>query len=467
MTRSGGRWAPTGGLAACLCLLPLASEATAQETLLERWTVGYVSQSWSPRWDALSAVASSESGAMPRFRVSFDAELLSFREALHRDQSSVSLGVRVPLNRFVGLRVSATSDAWHTQAGSRSLIETPRSQAAAVGADVDVTRPGLGRLRIEAFGGWDLGLGGLGRVGTSSGAHDVTVAAWRNHARESRVLLPADSLRDLGTSHVTTGGELKARVAISVAAVTLHPSLRWKREKFRATDGAPTGFLTASLGGSQTDFATELAVDAGAWRVGARYHATRIDLDSRIMRRDASAGTLPVVILDLWGWSAEASHDSGSRRWSLAGGSDRLFGELSARVETWPFVGVIEALSVQAYRLNVDMAARTVWLRVRNTRESGDGWSWGAEVGHYALHLDRDTWFVTSFGFGRRDREITATAVDPAVLVGGEASRRLTTALGAFTLRIQAGLPVYARTVDGGQGEGLAGYARLVFAWTR
>ncbi len=114
------------------------------------------------------------------------------------------------------------------------------------------------------------------------------------------------------------------------------------------------------------------------------------------------------------------------------------------------------------------MAARSDWLRIRNTLEEGSGWSWGVEVGRYALRVDRDNWYVTSFGFGRRDREITATGVDSAVLVGGEVTRRLIGGFGDLALRVQAGVPVFARALDGAQsstGDGLAGYLRVVLDW--
>ena len=141
-----------------------------------------MSESWSPRWDALTPAAWPNSGAVPSVRVSLDAELVSFRESLRRDQSTVNLGVRVPLNGSVGLRAAATSGAWRTEAGDRPLIETPRSQAVAAGADVDLALPRLGRLRIEALGGWDLGPGGFARVETSSSYHEVTVSGWRAHS---------------------------------------------------------------------------------------------------------------------------------------------------------------------------------------------------------------------------------------------------------------------------------------------
>ena len=452
-----------------LCLLlPFVPGAVAQETLLERWTVGHLSESWSPRWDVLTRAGWPSSGAVPRFRASVDAEVVSFRESLQRDQSGVKLGFRVPLNGSVGLRASAASSAWLTETSGRRLLETPRSQAAAAGADVDVSLSRLGRLRIEALGGWDLGPGGFGRVETSSSRHEVTVSGWRTHARESRVLLPPDSLRELGTTHVTTGGEVVAEVTVPLARATLRPAARWMRERLGEAGEAADGFLTVSPSGSHTLLATELRVDAGVWRVGARYRSREASFDSRIMRVDASAGMLPVALLDLWGWSAAVSRRSGARRWAIEGGSDHLVGEVSARVETWPFAGIWGSLSAQAYRLNGDMTARSEWVRVRNTLEDGPGWSWSVEVGRHALRVDRDNWYVTSFGFGRRDREITATGVDSAVLVGGGVTRDFTGGFGAFMLRVQAGVPVFARALDGAQestGDGLAGYLRVVLDW--
>ncbi len=153
MRGRGRRWARAVGPTLAFCfLLTLVPGAAAQETLLERWTLGYMSESWSPRWNTLTQAAWPSSGTSPRVRVSLDAELVSFRESLRRERSTVSLGVRAPLNGSVALRAAATSGAWLTEAGDRPLIETPRSQAAAVGADVDLSLPRLGRLRIEALG---------------------------------------------------------------------------------------------------------------------------------------------------------------------------------------------------------------------------------------------------------------------------------------------------------------------------
>ena len=464
----GRRWARAVGLTVGLLLFPFVPGAAAQETLLERWTLGYLSESWSPRWDAPTPAAWPNSGAVPSVRLSLDAELVSFRESLRRERSTVNLGVRVPLNGSVGLRAAATSGAWLTEAGDRPLIEAPRSQAAAVGADVDVALPRVGRLRIEALGGWDLEPGGFTRVETSSSYHEVTISGWRTHARESPVLFPPDSLRDLGTSHVTTGGEVAAEIGVPLAGVTLRPSARWRRELFGAADEAAKGFLTASPSGSHTLLATELEVDVGVWRVRAEYRSRAAKFDSRIIRIDASAGRLPVALLDLWGLSAGVSRRSGDRRWAIEGGSDRLSGELSARVETWPFASFWESLSAQAYRLNGDMAARSHWLRVSNRLEEGAGWSWSAELGRYALRIDRDSWYVTSLGFGRRDREITAAGVDSSVLVGGEVTRSLIGGFGALALRVQGGVPIFARALDGAQsstGGGLAGYLQAVLDW--
>ena len=261
---------------------------------------------------------------------------------------------------------------------------------------------------------------------------------------------------------------MAARVAVPLAGATLRPSVRWRREIFDASGEAAEGFLTASPSGSHTLLATELAVDVGVWRVTAGYRSREVNFDSRIMRVDASAGRFPVALLDLWGWSAAVSHLSGNRRWAVQGGSDQLSGELSARVETWPFATFWETLSAQAYRLNGDMAARSDWLRVRSTLEEGAGWSWGVEVGRYELRIDRDNWYVTSFGFGRRDREITSGGVDSAVLLGGELTRRVIAGFGVLALGVQAGVPIYARPLDGAQGstgDGLAGYLRVVLDW--
>jgi hypothetical protein len=120
----GGWWARAIGLTVrLLVLLPFAPGAAAQETLLERWTLGYLSESWCPRWDAPTPAIRSNSGAAPVIHVSVASELVSFRESLHRNQSTVDLGVRVPLTGSVGLRATATSGAWLTETSGRPLME--------------------------------------------------------------------------------------------------------------------------------------------------------------------------------------------------------------------------------------------------------------------------------------------------------------------------------------------------------
>ena len=203
---------------------------------------------------------------------------------------------------------------------------------------------------------------------------------------------------------------------------------------------------------------------------GAEYRDRRLDLEGLIRRETSSAGRLNQAELELVGWTARVGRSSRDHRWVLSGGEDDVSGRLSARVETWPFASIWETLSAQAYRLNGDLTARSAWLGLERRGLAGAGWSWGARVQRVTLRLDRRSWYVTTFGFGRTDQQTTAAGVDPSLIVTLEVERRTPAFGGSTGVRLVVGAPVSADRVDGGStvdGSGLPGYALVRLEWSR
>jgi len=85
------------------------------------------------------------------------------------------------------------------------------------------------------------------------------------------------------------------------------------------------------------------------------------------------------------------------------------------------------------------------------------------------MEVARDSWYVTSFGFGRSDRQMTTHGADPAVFVGGEVAKAWSTGVGGVGVRLKGGVPVHVTPLDGGgpEGQGMAGYFGVGLEWVR
>ena len=83
-------------------------------------------------------------------------------------------------------------------------------------------------------------------------------------------------------------------------------------------------------------------------------------------------------------------------------------------------------------------------------------------------------WYVTSFGFGRSDRQRTRSGLDPAYLVGGDVAWALRMGAHDVALRVEAEVPVHADEIEGStdpvghdSSTWARGYLRLTLEWTR
>lgn len=453
----------------------VGSEASGQASSLERWTLGSLAESWSPRWSTTGGTALLGTGAVPELRVAVTEERIALARSFSRAHGQVEMGLRVPIDRVGGVRMSGMVSSWRTDASERPFLATERSAALSLGADVRTSSRSLGRWGFEVLGGWDGGLGGLLRAASGSAHHRVVFTGWRTHARESIVFFPVDSLRDMGAGERVTGSEADVAFSARGLGLDVRSSTVWRRERLDSTSDPPAGFLTVEPGGWHTQLETMLEAGTSRWAAHATYRARSASVESRILRAGIPAGRLPLARMELWGWRAGFRVGGAERAWSFEGGSDQLAGALSARVETWPFVSLWESLSAQAYRLNGDLTARSTWVRMG--REGAGSIDWTLEAGHYRLRLDRDSWYVTSLGFGRSDRQRTRTEVDPAILIGGKVAWKLTLGAHALAIHLDADVPIHARHVDASDigvptgppddGTGLAGSVGIVVEWTR
>jgi len=466
------------GLAAVLVSFLGSQPAAAQEALLERWTLGHLAETWSPRWGMpddrarLALPVGAARGLLsrpPLVWVSAEVEVLSLRETLYRDRSDARMGVRLPVGNSVGLQLSAATGRWETETADQPVLSTPRSEAVSLGLDVVFDVGPLGSLLVEALAGWDNGAGGRGRLVSGSRYHSFILEGWRTTSRQSAVTFPADSLRDLGVGHDVRGGEMRIELSVPVSRVTLRPSAVWRRELIDEATDVTEGFLTTTPEGGHTILDFGLGVEWGAWTAGAGYRERTSRMQGTFMRGTGQAGFVSQAKYDFWSWRAQIGRRIGDRQWVLEGGSEDLGGVLATRVETWPFVSFWESLSAIAYRFNGDVRARSQWTRLLNRRDDGGGWAWAVEVDRYTMQVERDSWYVTSFGFGRSDRQMTTDGADPAFFVGGEVSRQWTSRLGAVGVRLRGGIPVHVSSLDGGAptGHGIAGYLGLGVEWAR
>jgi hypothetical protein len=406
---------------------------------------------------------------LPLVWASTGVEVLSLRETLYRDRFETRLGVRMPVGASIGIRLSATTGRWATEHADQPVFTTPRSQAVSLGVDGGFDFESLGELRLVAIAGWDNGAGGIGRLVSGSRYHSLVIEGWLTTSRPSSVTFPADSLRDLGVGHDLRGGQVRVGLSIPVADVVLRPSAAWKRELLDEADDVTAGFLTTTPEGGHTVLDLGLDAEWGPWIAQAVYRERTTRMRGPFIRGTEQAGFVAQANYDFWSWRAQFGRRIGTRRWVLEGGTEDLAGLLAARVETWPFVSLWESLSAIAYRLNGDVDARSQWARLLSRPEDGSGWSWGVEAGRYTMEVARDSWYVTSFGFGRSDRQMTTRGADPAVFVGGEVAKAWSTGVGGFGVRLKGGVPVHVTSLDGGgpDGQGIAGYFGVGLEWAR
>lgn len=468
MTRR--RRTPIPGFVAVLATLAIPAWPVAgQETLLERWSVGYLTEGWSPRGAGTPREPTAWRG--PTVNVHASTELLSLRQAFSESRSTLDVALRQRLTPAIGVEVAASSGAWSTEMSERPLLTLSRSQSVAVRADARRDVPMLGETSAAGWIGWDRGTGGGLSMVLRGARHTAAADAWRAHARDGRVSFPADSLREVGSRHDVWGGRVSAEVAIPLPTVVLRPGVEWHREVFDA-DSTPSGsFLDASPTGSRTSSSYWIAASSRTRGVRVGYRAHDVELASGITRGSASAGRLPVANLKLSAWAARGWLASGPARWMLSVGRDDLAGTLSTRVETWPFVDFWGSISAQAYRLSGDLDASSTWVKVGRSPEESPGWGWEASAAVFDVRVNRDSWYVTNLGFGRSDRVTTVGGAESAVFVGGGLRRSVDMDGGAITVAAEVAAPVYARELGGAtaspESRGLAGYFRLTVDWSR
>lgn len=443
---------------------------TSRRSLLEETTVGYLLDGWAPRWSHFRPdLAAPDRDA--RVRVETSAAVLSLGPSLEQRSWGTAVSIRQPVADRFGLWATAATDSRLTLRDGRTLIETPGSEAVAVGAEVRGVLPLVGSVRALALGGHDGGPGGMVRVAARGARHAIGLDAWSTHARRTRLLLPADTLRDIAETHRARGVGASASVDLATAGWALRPRAGWSRERLSGEPADGRGFLGASPTGSSTaaTVSVSAARDAHGFELG--YRVREVELESGITRAGASAGRVSTLRTSFVGWEVAGWRVAGGRRWRLSVDAERVRGALSARIETWPFLGLWESLSAHAYRLDGRLDGEAASVRMHSDRSEGaEGWAWATFAGRYAVRMDRDSWYVTSFGFGRRDREQVSSGADRAWVVGGELARTLTSCCGRMRTHLVVAVPVRARTIvpEGGEAPddpGIPGYVRLGLTW--
>ena len=451
--------------------------AWGQGSLLERWVVDFASDGWSPRWIPPSVLGLTPDSVQARVEVASLIEALEVRSsaALRRIESTVTARTRW---HDATVMARMATDTRRLERSHHEMMATSPTPAAALAADVPRSLGSLGRGHLRAAGAWDGGPAWMLGTATESAWHAVAVSTWRANSRYARVAFPVDSLLDLGESHRTTGTTAMARVRVPLTrGLAGLAEARWERVTHDAEPMNAPAFLTASPSG--------VSYDRGVWAgvtwheaVGFRwgYRSRTMDVLSSIHREGASAGQVFLGRLDFDQWNATVWRRTGTAEWRGSIGTDRLRSQLSARVETWPYVALWEQLGAQAYRFRASLAGTALWLRGgrQPVSQGGAGWGWAVDLSTHRLDLGTTDWLVTSFGLGRSDVDSTSSFLDPAVVVGADVRRGARMFGGLVLANLAAGIPVYARRVDGNgnavaetsRDRGRAGYARLKLTWS-
>jgi hypothetical protein len=454
-------------MGALVATFGLAGSVAAQPTPLERWTLVGL-DGWMAR--ASGFADEVDRPHRPSLRLKSELEAVSFRSHVARRASLLEMSIRAPVAEATSIRASASRRTWSTHLGDRPFLVAEPLAAVALGIQQSVSIPWIGSTTLEAHGGWGRSPGGSARVRHVTGASDASLAVWRAGSRGPIVHFPADSLRDLSPWHRATGLAGRVEMNFGSTGFTVRPRAEVQGELLDRDDRAGDAFLSATPEGDQATWSAGVEVGLGPWTIDLEHRGRDVDLESDILRTGASAGRIPIATAEFRAWRARVGRRFGDRAWLLNLGSDRLGGTLSARVETWPFVELWETLSTQAYRLNGGLDARSIRVSIGAEPTTEAGWTWRLEAGRYVLRTERDSWFVTSLGFGRRDRVITASRVDPAYLVGTSLERAfLLHRGGTVEAHIDAGMPVLARTSGSEEprdpSTGPAGYVRGVLEW--
>lgn len=389
------------------------------------------------------------------------------RSALSQRASRIDLSLRQPLTPSVALIAAGSSGSRRSEGADGAFLRTPRSEAGGLGLEVRGPWIRGGELRASAMAGWDGAPGGRARFAAGGRRYVLSASAWSTRARPLRMLLSADSLQEIGASHEARGARLGAEVTVPAGPLSIRPAVAWGTESLRPGEGTSPTFLAASPNGSTTSWEVRVGAAVGPYAVEVGHRVRELDLGAPITRSGQGAGRVAFARSRFTAWKGGASLRSDGRRWAVSLESQRLQGELSARVETWPFVGLWETLSAQAYRLDGDLRgeALVAWLR---TDRNGPGWSWGVHVDRYVALTETTSWYVTSFGFGRRDRELKTDGADPAYAVGAEVGRSFAMGPGAWSVTLAGSAVVHARRVGSREttDDGPAGQAAVDVAWS-
>jgi len=442
-----------GLLAAILAV----NSASGQANLLERWTADYIHLGWTPSW------------MMPDADWSFPKDR-DYRVALGSAVDRVSLGNGAAMSHgrsWVRIQQPLGSSQHIFRAGvsqyargmslnaENPFLRTPFNLSLDVGFE---SRWGVGRLgevALSAVGAWDRGPSWSVGLLSSSTVHRIQVMRWRTRARPLTLALPTDSVTDVAVENALHSTLLEAHFEYPVGAI--RPSIGLSLEKHDAKQesiGRET-FLSLSPGGSLERLDLSFAIEARAAGAGVKHRRQDGDLDGQFLRRDAPVGKLFFGRSRFTQWALEVWRMRQGARWSFQIGVDESNVAMSARLDTWPFVALWEQLGATAFRYRGSLSGNTQWVRFeRMAGPSRRGSiSWAASAGLHQLKTSQQDWLVTSLGFGRAEQDSTGTSIDPAVIIGMEASRSFRVTSGDLRLFLSAALPVYADT----DGESMAG----------
>ncbi len=450
--------------------------AMAQSSLFDYWAVDFLSTSWGPiRTDSMGAWVAGIPAPHPhRFVFGVEGQALSVGKTARLSRHRITARMRQPLpgtaHTFVmgvtheARTISATSGERYMQTGSVRTVD--------LGLELWRRRTIAGDWAVIGATSWNSAISWLAELRGESRFHLLRVSRWKSNPHPIRFSLPTETATDIAEEHQVGGTMLSVAVAIPLpSALRLGAGAKRETGDVRQESIDGSSFLTVSPAGTMRnrDIWLSLSRDSSRGVVVHRRERTA-DLEGAFQREELAAGRLFFGQWNFSRWMVTGWLGTGSHDWRLSFARDEMQSDLSARLETWPFVALWEQLGAIAFRYRVGLDGHSLWARfTRANRGGAAGFGWSTTITRYEVQANQEDWLVTSLGFGRAEQEATRWDIESLVTLGLELARAFNTRTGMLTISAAVEVPVYARSVQTPEpaetARGLSGQLKAGASW--
>ena len=451
--------------------------AMAQSSLFDYWAVDFLSASWGPiQNDSTGAwVPRIPAPDSHRFVFGVEGQALSIGKTARLSRHRITARMRQPLpgtahRLVVGVTheartMSATSGERYMQTGSVRTVD--------LGLELWRRRTIAGDWAVIGATSWNSAISWFAELRGESRFHVLRVSRWKSNPHQIRFTLPTETATDVAEEHQVGGTMLSVAVAIPLpSALRLGAGVRRETGDVRQKSIDGSSFLTVSPAGTMRNRNIWLSLSRDSSRgVVVQRRERTADLEGAFQREEFAAGRLFFGRWNFSRWMVTGWLGTGSHDWRLSLARDEMQSELSARLETWPFVALWEQLGAIAFRYRVGLNGHSLSARFTraNRRGAAAGFEWSTTITRYEVQANQENWLVTSLGFGRAQREATRWDIESLVTVGLELKRGFNPRTGTLTVSVAVEVPVFARTVQTPEpaetARGLSGQLKAGASW--